>query len=624
MGRQNAIKVTKRAVDALAVESGDAVFWDRDLAGFEVKAYATRRKVYVVQTRGPGGSLKRATLGVHGEVAPDEVRKDAAAVIDRIRRGEEPFPPPETPEPTVAELAERYMTAHVYMNCHQKTVETFGRAVRLYIVPELGHLKLSEVDRSHVSDLHYKMRDKPAQANQTVGVLAKMFRLAEAWGMTPPWRNPCRSVRLYRKNRRERFLTPEEYRMLGRVLHEAETDGSVMPSAVAAVRLLLTGCRKNEIVTLRWDDIDRTAGEIRIRNAKAGARRVPPTSAVERVLAGIERVDGNLWVITGQNPRDHLKNLDQVWQRLRNRAKLGDVRIHDARRSFASRALAIGESLPTIGRLLGHRRLTTTARYAHLARDTEPASAVKVGGSIGTDILGNGETVREPVCGGPGEFPRKEGQMARFRKKTISRRTVEALEVEKDTIFWDRELTGFGVRAHLSGRKVYIVQTRERGKPAKRVTVGRHGVITAEEAHRRAALIVARIKAGGDPVPEPLAAKLAKGPTVGDLAARWLEEHVGTPCKRSTAETYRLTVPKHILPAFGRKPALAVEHKDVTDLHRSLRHTPFVANRVVDTLSPIYNAAEDRELIPEASNPCRLVMLNGYPHSVTHSPFVRH
>ena len=198
--------------------------------------------------------------------------------------------------------------------------------------------------------------------------------------------------------------------------------------------------------------------------------------------------------------------------------------------------------------------------------------------------------------------------MARFRKKTISRRTVEALKVEKDTIFWDRELTGFGVRVHPSGRKVYIVQTRERGKPAKRVTVGRHGVITAEEARRRAAMIVARIKAGEDPVPEPLAAKLAEGPTVGDLAARWLEEHVGTRCKPSTAETYRLTVAKHILPAIGRKSALPVEHKDVTELHHVLRQTPFMANRVVDTLSRIYNAAEDRGLIPEASNPCRLAV----------------
>ena len=139
-----------------------------------------------------------------------------------------------------------------------------------------------------------------------------------------------------------------------------------------------------------WDDIDRTAGEIRLRDSKTGARRIPLTPAVEWVLAGIPRIEGNPWVIPGKNPGDHLKNLDQIWLRLRPRAGLDNVRIHDARHSYASRALALGESLPMIGRLLGHRKVTTTARYAHLARDTEKASAVKVGASIGADIL-NGD-----------------------------------------------------------------------------------------------------------------------------------------------------------------------------------------------------------------------------------------
>ena len=391
MAGPGAIRITRRSVEALAVERGDAVFWDRQLAGFGVRVYATGRKVYVVQVRGPAGKPRRVKIGVHGTIAPDEARKDAAVVIDRIRRGEDPFPPAPEPEPTVADLAARYMTAHVEVNCRPGTEKNFRRIVDRYIVAELGHLALSAVERSHVSDLHFRMRDKPSQANQTVGVLAKMFRLAEAWEMMPARGNPCRSVRLYRKNRRERFLTPEEYRTLGRVLDEAEKQGGFLPSGVAAIRLLLlTGCRKNEIVTLRWDDIDRTAGEIRIRDAKTGARRIPLTPAVEWVLARVPRIADNPWIVTGQKPGDHLKNLDQIWARLRRRAGLKDVRIHDCRHSYASRALAIGEGLPMIGKLLGHRKVTTTARYAHLARDTEKASAVKVGGSIGADILGGG------------------------------------------------------------------------------------------------------------------------------------------------------------------------------------------------------------------------------------------
>ena len=259
-----------RAVDG----KPEALHWDRDLPGFGVRVYRTGRKVYIVQARGPAGS-KRAVIGRHGELRADAARREAVVMIDRIKRGEDPVPRAPAREPTVADLAQRYVTAHLEVNCRPGTVETFGRVVRLYIVPELGHLRFSEVDRSHVSALHYRMRDKPYQANQTVSVLGKMFQLAEAWGMTAPRRNPCRSVRHYKEHRRERFLMPEEYRRLGRVLDEAAADGSVFPTAVPAIRLLLlTGCRKNEIVTLRWDDIDRTAGVLRLRDSKTGARRV--------------------------------------------------------------------------------------------------------------------------------------------------------------------------------------------------------------------------------------------------------------------------------------------------------------------------------------------------------------
>ena len=92
----------------------------------------------------------------------------------------------------------------------------------------------------------------------------------------------------------------------------------------------------------------------------------------------------NPWVITGRKEGDHLKNLDAIWLRLRARAGLEDVRLHDCRHSFASRALALSEGLPAIG----HRKVTTAARYAQLERDTEKASMAKIGGSIGADLLG--------------------------------------------------------------------------------------------------------------------------------------------------------------------------------------------------------------------------------------------
>ena len=387
MARKGAPRLSKRTVDTLCVQSKDAVFWDRDLPGFGVRVYTTGRKIYVVQSRGPAGP-KRVTIGRHGKISAEQARKDAAIIIDRIKRGEPAVPPPPVPAWTVSDLAERYMEAHVAVSCRPATIKLCRAIVTKYILPELGDLPIEAVDRARVSALHCALGDKPYQANRAVEVLSKMLSLAEAWGLTPPRQNPCRSVRKYKERRRERFLTPEEYLRLGQVMDEAEADGSAWPSAIAALRLLmLTGCRRNEIVTLRWDDVDRTAKELRLRDSKTGARRVSLTPAVEAVLDGIPRVASNPWVIVGRKPGAHLSNIEPIWVRLRARAGLEDVRIHDLRHSYASRALALGEGLPMIGKLLGHTNVTTTARYAHLARDTEKVSAAKVGGSIGADIL---------------------------------------------------------------------------------------------------------------------------------------------------------------------------------------------------------------------------------------------
>ena len=390
MPSDTSIRLTVRSVDALTARGRDTMFWDRDLPGFGVRVYRTGRKVYIAQARGPSGT-RRAVVGRHGKMQPKAARREAAAMIDRIRRGEDPVPAEPEPEPTVADLAERFMKTHVEVNCRPKTVETLGHVVRRHIVPELGALAISKVERSHLSALHHKMRETPYQANRTVDAVARMFSLAEAWELMPSGRNPCRSVRRYRESPRERFLSADEYRRLGAALDAAEADGSVMPSAIAAIRLLLlTGCRKMEIVTLRWDDLDRTAGEVRLSDTKTGTRRVPLTPAVEWVLGRIPRADDNPWVIAGRKKNTHLSNLDEAWRRICARAELKDMRIHDCRHSYASRALALGEGLSMIGELLGHRKVATTARYAHLARDTERVSAAKVGASIGADLLDGG------------------------------------------------------------------------------------------------------------------------------------------------------------------------------------------------------------------------------------------
>ena len=386
MRARTELSISKRTVDALAVETRDAVFWDRDLPGFGVRVYPSGRKVYVAQARARSAP-KRVTVGQHGQITADQARKHAAAVIDRIKKGEDPTAQPAQSVLTVFDLAGRYMAGHVAPNCNAHTAGIYRGSLENHILPALGSMPVAEVDGGHISALHYQMRRTPRAANRALMILNKMFSLAATWGMVPKGTNPCRGVRKYKERKRERFLAVDEYRRLGAALTEAEATGTVSRHAVAAFRLLmLTGCRLTEILTLRWDDVDRTTGEFRIRKGKTGARMVALTPTAVRVLASIPRIPGNPWVIADARTGEHLKSLYADWHWLREGVGLEELRIHDLRHSYASRALALGESLSMIGKLLGHVDMESTARYAHLARETERAAAGRVGASIGADI----------------------------------------------------------------------------------------------------------------------------------------------------------------------------------------------------------------------------------------------
>ena len=148
---------------------------------------------------------------------------------------------------------------------------------------------------------------------------------------------------------------------------------------------MLTGCRRNEILALRWEHVDLDKAEMRIVDGKTGARTVHLSPSAVRVLEALPPKPGSLWVIPGAKPATHMTDIDGAWETIGARAELHDVRIHDIRHSFASRALALGEGLPIIGRLLGHRRVETTARYAHLARDSIRESAERIAVSIAAE-----------------------------------------------------------------------------------------------------------------------------------------------------------------------------------------------------------------------------------------------
>ena len=363
-----------------------------DISGFGVRVYPSGSKHYVVQTRAGGKAAKRVTVGRHGIVTAEEARRRAALAIARIKAGEEPAPEPVAvtlaESPTVCHLARVYLDEHVAVRCKPNTAAVYRLIVHKHLLPALGKTPALAVDHARVTELHHSLRATPVMANLVVGTLSRIWNAAENRGLVPEASNPCRLVVKNRERGRERFLSEEEFRRLGRLLAEAETRKGVSVHAVAAIRLLLlTGCRRNEILTMRWRDVDLEARELNLVDSKTGARTVPLSPEAVEVLLNIPRVDGNPYVIPGKIRGRHLRNLNGPWNLIRRRAGIEDMRLHDCRHSFASRALALGEGLPMIGRLLGHARVETTARYAHLARDSVRESAIRISDSIAADIL---------------------------------------------------------------------------------------------------------------------------------------------------------------------------------------------------------------------------------------------
>ena len=379
-------KLTKRAVEALKANGADTVYWDGELTGFGVRVRKSGRKNYVLQTR-VDGKLRWFTIGQHGRITVDEARAAALEILAATKKGIDPRDAnaKREAEPVMAELGRRFLEEYVPVHCKPSTQGEYRRSVALFIDPAIGDMRISEVQRKDIAKLHHDMRDKPYQANRTLGVLSKMFSLAEVWGLRPDGSNPCRHVKRYKERNRERFLSPEETERLGEVLREAEDE---MPSAVAAFRLLLlTGCRLSEIQFLRWEYVKDDC--IELPDAKTGwaggatrtrgpRRAGGPAFAARTAIPGLSR---------GRLPGSHITDLQKPWRRIRARAELEDVRIHDLRHSYASRALALGESLTMIGKLLGHTQVQTTARYAHLARDSIQTAAARITGSIGGDLL---------------------------------------------------------------------------------------------------------------------------------------------------------------------------------------------------------------------------------------------
>ena len=362
-------RITKRLVDAAEARSAEYFVWDSEIPGFGLRVLPSGRKGYVVQYRA-GRRSRRISLGPSTVLTCEQARNRAIAIVAAARNGADPAAERDAGRKaiTVKELAERFDKEHIAIRVKASTAKEYRRNLERFILPALGQLTVTGITRADVAKFHHDLRHIPYQANRCLEVVSKMFSLAEMWGPRPDGTNPRKHIRKYPEEKRERFLSAAELRRIGEVLREMEAEGIELPSAILAARLLiLTGCRLNEIMTLKWSYVDLAERVLRLPDSKSGAKIVHLGQPAVDLLRDAQRIDGNPWVITGTQSGKRLSDLQPFWQRIR--AGVKDVRIHDLRYTFASTAVASGQGLPMIGKLLGHTQVQTTARYAHLAAE---------------------------------------------------------------------------------------------------------------------------------------------------------------------------------------------------------------------------------------------------------------
>lgn len=383
-------RITKRLVDAM--KPGE-VLWDAELRGFGVRCQRGAR-TFVLKRR-VGDRQRWVTIGAHG--APwtvETARIEAVRLLAKIADGADmaALRRARREEPCIADLCARYLVEHAAEHKKPSSARSDRKNVENHILPTLGELHVAALCRADIERFKRSVREGmtargsaksrpgyrggavvtggPGVANRCLALLSKMMNLAEVWGWRAENSNPCRHVARYPERCRERYLSSAELGRLSEALSEAEAVGSEGPYIVGAIRLLaLTGARLGEVLALRWTHVDLERRMLVLPDSKTGRKTVYLSSPAVDLLARLPRLAGNPFVIPGARAGAHLVNLEKPWARIRLRAGLTDVRIHDLRHSYASLAAAHGLSLPIIARLLGHARTSTTERYAHLAAE---------------------------------------------------------------------------------------------------------------------------------------------------------------------------------------------------------------------------------------------------------------
>jgi integrase len=380
--------LTEKFIASLAPREGRKQFdlYDSKLSGLGFCYSNGGARTWFVFWREADGKNRRLSIGRHDKgVSVKEARrvaKEKLAEIEKevaagVRR------PAERQAPTMGDLIDRYLK-HAGDHVQPGTLVQVEGIARRCFTPELRAQKLKDFDRDQIEELHRAIGRTRGQiaANNWYRLTRCMLNLAIDWRMCTV--NPCRRVRLFTENVRTRHLSRAEVAKLNSALLE-EVDWrwkAFFPL------LLFTGLRKGELLALTWNRVDFDQRTLTIEKRK---NKKPLVQALvgdaPQILAHLPSRGVSEFVFPGDREGQPLVNPDDAWQRIRERAGLPDLRIHDLRHSFASFLINANVPISVVSKALGHSSIVMSQRYVHLEHQTvraamEQSASVMAMGSI--------------------------------------------------------------------------------------------------------------------------------------------------------------------------------------------------------------------------------------------------
>lgn len=369
------MKFTKRSIEALpsAAPGERDTYLDDVTPGLEVRVTEKGTKTFYSR-RWINGKAERVMIGRFPGVTIDDARAKATQILAGFVRGENAAEVKRSvrAEKTFSDLFDAFMKERPLSDATRISYATTAQKYLKKIMP----LKASQVTNDVIRGI--KIPSK-AQHNRVRAMLSAVFNWANQEGLID-LANPAKTMRLKPIQSRDRFLQPDE---VTKFLEAVDRS----PLADFFLLLLMTGVRKSNLMAMAWGQVNFEEAVWLVPTTKnKDSQRIPlAPEAVLILMSRYEsRLHGSPWVFSADSESGHLMAPEKHWRALLKDAGIENLRMHDVRRTLGSWMARGGQSLPIIGKALGHRSVQATQIYARL--DLDPVRTA-VEGAVG-DLLG--------------------------------------------------------------------------------------------------------------------------------------------------------------------------------------------------------------------------------------------